>query len=126
MLKGTKAYSIFTGVCPKCHQESMYKTKNPYVLSDVLKINEKCSQCDTRYRIEPSFFYGSMYVSYGVGITFAVAAFVISNLIFNSSLLTAFIAIVVTVIFCGPIIMRLSRNIWINLFMSYDKNLVKK
>jgi hypothetical protein len=26
----------------------------------------------------------------------------------------------------GPIIMRLSRNIWINLFVSYDKNLLKK
>lgn len=126
MLKGTKIYSIFTGACPKCHQESMYETKNPYVLNDVLKINEKCSHCHTRYRLEPSFFYGSMYVSYGVGIAFAVAAFVISYLVFNSSLPTAFIAIVLTVIFLGPIIMRLSRNIWINLFMSYDENLVKK
>jgi len=126
MLKGTKVYAIFTGVCPKCHQESMYKTKNPYVLSDVLKINEKCSHCNTKYRLEPSFFYGSMYVSYGVGIAFAVAAFIISYLFLGSSLMTAFIAIVATVIVFGPIIMRLSRNIWINLFMSYDKNLVKK
>ncbi len=126
MLKGTKIYSIFTGACPKCHQESMYETKNPYVLSDVLKINEKCSHCHTRYRIEPSFFYGSMYVSYAVGIAFAVAAFVISYLFLGSSLMTAFIAIVATVIFCGPIIMRLSRNIWINIFMNYDKELVKK
>lgn len=126
MLKGTKIYSIFKGVCPKCHQESMYETKNPYVLSDVLKINEKCSHCDTRYRMEPSFFYGSMYVSYGVGIAFAVAAFVISYLFLSTSLLTAFISIVVTMILFGPIIMRLSRNIWINMFMSYDKNLIKK
>lgn len=126
MLKGTKVYGIFTGVCPKCHQESMYETKNPYVLSDVLKINEKCSHCNTKYRLEPSFFYGSMYVSYGVGIAFAVAAFVISYVFLNSSLMTAFIAIIMTIILCSPIIMRLSRNIWINLFMSYDKNLVKK
>lgn len=126
MLKGTKVYSIFTGACPKCHQESMYENKNPYALSDVLKINEKCSHCNTRYRLEPSFFYGSMYVSYGVGIAFAVAAFVISYSFLKSSLLTAFIVIVMTVIVCGPIIMRLSRNIWINLFMSYDKSLVKK
>lgn len=126
MLKGTKVYSIFTGVCPKCHQESMYETKNPYVLNNVLKINESCSKCGTRYRIEPSFFYGSMYVSYAVGIAFAVAAFVISYLFLNSTLTTAFIAIVVTLIVCGPIIMRLSRNIWINLFMNYDKNLVEK
>jgi len=126
MLKGTKIYSIFTGVCPKCHQESMYETKNPYILSDVLKINEKCSHCNTRYRLEPSFFYGSMYVSYGVGIAFAVTTFIISYLIFHTSLFTAFVAIVVTTIIFGPIIMRLSRNIWINLFMSYDKDLVKK
>ncbi|WP_323788484.1 DUF983 domain-containing protein [Psychroserpens sp.] len=126
MLKGTKVYSIFTGACPKCHQESMYENKNPYALSDVLKINDKCSHCNTRYRLEPSFFYGSMYVSYGVGIAFAVAAFVISYSFLKSSLLTAFIVIVMTVIVCGPIIMRLSRNIWINLFMSYDKSLVKK
>ena len=123
--KGTKLYSIFTGACPKCHQESMYENKNPYALSDVLKIKENCSQCNTKYRIEPSFFYGSMYVSYAVGIAFAVAAFVISYLIIGSNLMTAFIAIVITLVVFGPIIMRLSRNIWINMFMHYDKNLVK-
>ncbi|MDG5492750.1 DUF983 domain-containing protein [Psychroserpens sp. SPM9] len=126
MLKGTKIYSIFTGSCPKCHQESMYQTKNPYVLSDVLKINDHCSHCETRYRLEPSFFYGSMYVSYGVGIAFAVAAFIISYVMLETSLLTAFLSIVGTLVILGPIIMRLSRNIWINLFMSYDKSLVKK
>jgi uncharacterized protein (DUF983 family) len=124
--KGMKLYSILFGACPKCHQESMYVTKNPYVLADTLKINETCSHCHTRYRMEPSFFYGSMYVSYAVGIAFAVAAFVITYLIIETSLLTAFVAIILTLIGFMPIIMRLSRNIWINLFMSYDKNLVKK
>ena len=126
MLKGTKIYSIFMGACPKCHQESMYQTKNPYVLRDVLKINDNCSHCKLQYRLEPSFFYGSMYVSYGVGIAFAVPAFLISHLVFESSLITAFIAIVATMAVFGPIIMRLSRNIWINMFVAYDKNTAKK
>lgn len=124
--KGMKLYSILFGVCPKCHQESMYVNKNPYVLSEVIKMHDKCSHCNTKYQIEPSFFYGSMYVSYAVGIAFAVAAFIISYSIFESSLTTAFIAIVVTLIGFMPVIMRLSRNIWINFFMSYDKSLVKK
>lgn len=124
--KGMKLYSILFGSCPKCHQESMYVNKNPYVLSEALKMHERCSHCNTKYKIEPSFFYGSMYVSYGVGIAFAVAAFIISNVIFDSSLITAFIAIVLTLVGFMPIIMRLSRNIWINLFMSYDKELAKK
>ena len=124
--KGSKLYSIFTGVCPKCHEESMYINPNPYVLSETLKMHEKCSHCGTKYRIEPSFFYGSMYVSYGVGIAFAVAAFVISYLILGSTLTTAFIAIVGTLVAFGPIIMRLSRNIWINIFMHYDQSKVTK
>jgi uncharacterized protein (DUF983 family) len=124
--KGSKLYSIFTGACPKCHEESMYVNPNPYVLSDALKMHNKCSHCGTKYLIEPSFFYGSMYVSYGVGIAFAVAAFVISYLFLGSSLVTAFIAIVGTIVVFGPIIMRLSRNIWINMFIDFDKSLSKK
>jgi uncharacterized protein (DUF983 family) len=124
--KGMKLYSILFGVCPKCHQESMYVNKNPYVLSQTVKMHEKCSHCNTKYQIEPSFFYGSMYVSYAVGIAFAVAAFIISYNILESTLTTAFIAIVVTLIGFFPVIMRVSRNIWINIFMSYDKTLVKK
>ena len=121
-----KLYSILFGACPKCHQESMYTVKNPYVLSDTLKINDNCSNCKTKYRMEPSFFYGSMYVSYGVGIGFALVAFAVSYLMFESSRSVAFISIVVTLVVFMPIIMRLSRNIWINLFMSYDKSLTKK
>ncbi|WP_339893228.1 DUF983 domain-containing protein [uncultured Algibacter sp.] len=124
--KGTKLYSIFTGTCPKCHEASMFKNKNPYVLSEALSMHEKCSNCGTKYKIEPSFFYGAMYVSYGVGIAFAVAAFVISHFVFNASINYIFISIVATLIIFMPVIMRLSRNIWINFFMNYDKSLAKK
>ncbi|TYB78185.1 DUF983 domain-containing protein [Bizionia saleffrena] len=123
--KGSKLYGIFKGVCPKCHNESMYKNTNPYKLNDIFEMHDRCSHCNTRYKIEPSFFIGSMYVSYGLGIAFSVAAFVISYLFIGSSLTTAFVAIVVTLIGFMPIIMRLSRNIWINIFMSYDKILDK-
>lgn len=124
--KGSKLYSILTGTCPKCNEESMYVNPNPYALMDTLKIREKCSHCQTKYRLEPSFFFGSMYVSYGVGIAFSVAAFVISYFIFSSTLTTAFIAITATLVVFMPIIMRISRTIWINLFIHYDKSLANK
>lgn len=124
--KGTKLYSIFTGTCPKCHEESMFKNKNPYVLSEALSMYENCSNCGTKYKIEPSFFYGSMYVSYAVGIAFATAAFVISFYVFNASIDTIFISIIATLIVFMPVILRLSRTIWINFFMHYDKSLAKK
>ena len=123
--KGSKLYSILFGVCPKCHEDSMY-SKKPLLITDTLKINENCSNCHTKYRLEPSFFYGSMYVSYGLGVAFAVASFVISYLIFRSSLLTAFYCIIGTLVVLMPIIMRLSRNIWINMFMNYDSKLGRR
>jgi uncharacterized protein (DUF983 family) len=118
--KGNKLYSILTGSCPRCHEESMYLDKNPYHMSKIFKMHEKCSHCDLKYKIEPSFFYGAMYVSYGVGIAFAVAAFVIANLFLGASLIEAFIAIIITLIVFMPVIMRVSRNIWINIFIKYD------
>ncbi len=124
--KGSKLYSIIKGTCPKCHEESMYKNKNPYVISEVLDMHDTCSNCGTKYKIEPSFFYGAMYVSYAVGIAFATAAFVISFFVFNAGLDVMFISIIGTLVVFMPVIMRLSRNIWINFFMSYDKTLAKK
>ncbi|MGO3707429.1 MAG: DUF983 domain-containing protein [Mesonia hippocampi] len=124
-LKGTKLYSIFTGTCPVCHQEAMYKKSNPYRLGAIYDMHERCSHCHTKYKIEPSFFYGAMYVSYGVGVAFAVAAFIISYYFIGTSLMTSFYAIMGTLVAFMPIIMRLSRNIWINFFLHYDETKVK-
>lgn len=104
----------------------MYEKSNPYTLSKIFSMNERCSHCGLKYKIEPSFFYGAMYVSYGVGIAFAVAAFVISFLFLDASLPTTFIAIVGTLVVFMPVIIRLSRNIWINFFVKYDATLAKK
>lgn len=120
-LKGTKIYSILKGSCPVCQNESMYKESNAYKLGKIFQMHERCSHCNTKYKIEPSFFYGAMYVSYGVGIAFAVAAFVIGNLFLKLNLLHTFFTIVGTLIVFFPVILRLSRNIWINIFMHYDK-----
>ncbi|PRX52374.1 Protein of unknown function [Salegentibacter salegens] len=118
-LKGSKLYSILTGTCPVCHEESMYKESNPYKLNRVFDMHERCSHCGTKYKIEPSFFFGAMYVSYGVGIAFAVAAFVIAYFFLGGGLMTSFWVIIGTLVVFMPLIIRLSRNIWINLFLHY-------
>ena len=118
--KGSKLYSILTGTCPKCQNESMYLDKNPLHLGSVLKMNETCSHCGLKYQIEPSFFYGAMYVSYGLNVAIGIAAFIISYLFFGASIKTSFIIIIATLIVFFPIVLRWSRNIYINMFVSYD------
>lgn len=122
MLKGTKLYSIFTGTCPVCQEDKMYVESNPYKLNKIYDMHERCAVCHTKYKIEPSFFYGAMYISYGIGVAFAVAAFITSYFLIGLEVIPSFISIIVVLVLLGPIIMRLARNVWINLFLSYDKN----
>ncbi|QOG02353.1 DUF983 domain-containing protein [Flavobacterium sp. MDT1-60] len=118
--KGSKLNSILTGSCPKCQNESMYSDKNPLHLTKVLKMNENCNHCGLKYQIEPSFFYGAMYVSYGLNVAVGIAAFIISFVFFRASIEQSFLAIVITLIVLFPFVLRLSRNLYINMFVSYD------
>ncbi len=119
--KGSKFYSILTGTCPRCQNESMYEDKNILHLSKLIKMKENCSHCGLKYQIEPSFFYGAMYVSYGLNVAIGIAAFIISYMI-KPSVLTGFFSIMFALIVLFPWVMRLSRNIYINFFISYDQN----
>jgi uncharacterized protein (DUF983 family) len=118
--KGSKLYSILTGTCPKCMNESMYVDKNLLHIGSILKMHEKCSHCGLKYQIEPSFFYGAMYVSYGLNVAIGIATFIISYLFFKADIQTSFIAIIISLILSFPIVLRWSRNIYINMFVSYD------
>jgi uncharacterized protein (DUF983 family) len=118
--KGSKLYSILTGTCPKCQNESMYFDKNPLHLNNILKMHENCSHCGLKYQLEPSFFYGAMYVSYGLNVAIGIAAFIIAFVIFGTNLKIAFAIIIASLVLLFPFVLRWSRNIYINMFVSYD------
>jgi uncharacterized protein (DUF983 family) len=113
---------MITGCCPKCHEESMYLDTNPFNVLKIYAMHERCSHCKQVYQIEPSFFFGAMFVSYGLGVLIGISTFLLSFFVFQASLKTAFILIVVALILCNTLIMRLSRNIWINIFIHFDEN----
>ena len=120
--KGSKLYSILTGSCPKCNQESMYLRKNPFILKDLYKMHESCSHCKTKYMIEPSFFYGAMYVSYGITVGVGLALFILLDVVLKQSVTITFVGIIFGLIILMPVTARLARNIYINLFIHFDKD----
>ena len=123
MLKKTsKLHSILTGTCPRCHQKSMYKFKNPYNIAKLYQMQEYCGSCGFKYKIEPSFFYGAMYVSYGLTVAIGVAAFVIGSMLKKLNVNEALLIISAAIIVLMPITARLSRNIYIAMFVKYNPN----
>ncbi len=123
--KGSKLNSILTGSCPRCQKESMYVDQNLMHVQNCIKMNESCSNCGLKYQIEPSFFYGAMYVSYGLNVAVGIASFFITYLILHLSIKWSFIFIIISILILFPIVLRLSRSIYINMFVSYDESYIK-
>lgn len=124
--KKDKLYGIFKAKCPRCHRGEFFKFKYTYHPSKITKIHDNCPNCDLKYMIEPSFYYGAMYVNYGITVALSISTFLISKLIFNSSLLQSFTVIIFALILLAPINLRLSRIIWIHLFVEYEDKYANK
>ncbi|WP_299136512.1 DUF983 domain-containing protein [uncultured Tenacibaculum sp.] len=119
--KGSKLYSIFKSKCPQCHEGDFFKYRISINPKKITKLHDNCPNCNLKYMMEPSFFFGAMYINYGIAVALFVAIFIISKLFFGLSILQSFIAIIIVSFLLTPFSLRLSRIIWINLFVKYNK-----
>ena len=124
--KGSKLYSMFLAKCPVCHEGDLFTSK-AYDLKNFSDMHENCSHCGQKYQIEPSFFEGAMYVSYGMQVALLVTVFVGSKMLFDKvNPLYAMAFVIALALLLLPITFRHSRSIWINFFMSYDEEIVAR
>ncbi len=120
--KGTKLYSIVKGKCPKCNEGNFFAHNFTFNPSKVTKIHTNCSECNLKYMLEPSFFYGAMYVNYGITVAISIIVFTITKLYLEFPLLESFLSVFIALIILAPINLRAARIIWINMFIAFDKN----
>ncbi len=122
MKKGTKLYSILHFKCPQC-QEGSFLISTPYDLRKVGDIREECPVCHLKYAKEPGFYYGAMYVSYALGVALFVTIWASCNWFFTDVSVWLQIGLVVLFsIILGPYLFALSKIIWANMFIHYDKD----
>ena len=119
--RGTKIYSVLNGKCPRCHEGDFFKYKFTFNPSKITQLHDNCPKCNLRYMMEPSFFYGAMYINYGITVALSVVTFLIASLVFGAALLQSFAAIIVTLLLLTPLNLRLSRIIWINMFVKFER-----
>ncbi|MFY0600479.1 MAG: DUF983 domain-containing protein [Cyclobacteriaceae bacterium] len=110
--------------CPQCREGSMF-TNRAYDLRRFGKMPENCPKCDFRFEKEPGFFYGAMYISYGLSVAiFLVTVF--SLMIFGGDLplITYILAVSGVAILLYPLNFRYSRVIFVNIFggAKYNSN----
>ena len=62
--------------CPRCHEGNLFINKW-YNFPNGNKMVERCKVCGQRTEIEPGFFQGTGYVSYGLTVGFSLITFAI-------------------------------------------------
>lgn len=120
LLTGTKAYSILKNKCPQCHEGDLFVNRNVFS-KEFYKMHETCSVCSLKYERETGFYYGAMYVSYGVSVTYSIAIFLLYLITATNFDLEMYLLINGVSLFAlSTVILRLSRAIWINIFVKYQ------
>ncbi|HVA99543.1 MAG TPA: DUF983 domain-containing protein [Bacteroidia bacterium] len=123
MLQGTKLYSIIHNRCPRCHEGRFLVSNNPYNLKLAGKLANPCSVCGQNYELETGFYWGAMYVSYGINVLIFLIIWGTSVLVLpaNTNPWWYIGTITITEIILVPFTFRLARLIWINFFVDYEK-----
>lgn len=85
-----------------------------------MKMNDHCSCCGQSFMPEPGYYFGAMFVSYAINAGFFIGVWLGMYLLMEEISLTAMIvALLVVVLGLLPLTFRLSRVMWIYIFVRY-------
>ncbi|MES2388481.1 MAG: DUF983 domain-containing protein [Bacteroidota bacterium] len=92
-------------------------------------MNPTCESCSLRFQVEPGFFYGAMYVSYGFGVGAVAAVWIGLNFLANDPPLWIYmLAVAAVVLLSVPFSYRYARALYLFWFggVSYDADAPEK
>ncbi len=112
---------VINGTCPNCGKSKVFYDKGNSLTMRMPKMTKECPNCHYHFHRETGFYFGAMYVSYGITVAEMVTLMVI-RLILNGvfgmhiTLTQLFISIVVVLLGLWTFNYRVSRIIWLNIF----------
>lgn len=121
----SKVGAIFGMKCPRCHQGDLFETGS-FSFNKAFEMNEVCAGCGQKFMAEPGFYYGAMFISYGI--TGWLFLGVVSALIWGAglSINAAFGILLVFAAIFYVYFFRISRAIWIHIVVRFDKKIAQE
>lgn len=118
--------SMLSMKCPNCRKGHMYKNKSVFPLSEMLEMPEKCEVCGQKFELEVGFYYGTGYVSYALSVALYIFNFVwywaLIGLSYKDySIFYCLGTSTAIVLLLQPWLMRLSRVLYLYMFVKYGK-----
>lgn len=116
---------VLGGKCPHCGKEPLFHDKGSVFKFRMPKMSKECSSCGYNFHRETGFYFGAMYVSYGITVALMIAVMVarlLLNYLFDLqiTMLHSFYAIAVVILLSWTFTYRAARIMWLNIFYSED------
>lgn len=116
--------AILQTKCPRCHQGNMFSYQ-AINLANFDKMPESCSVCGLRYEIEVGFYWGAMYISYGLSVGIILLVAVLLYYLADDPPTWVYLTVVTVVILVStPLLFRYARVLMLYLFggVAYDQH----
>jgi len=112
--------SISQCTCPRCHTGRMFVKGKLTKPGSLFIMNKSCEHCNQSFEPEPGYYFGAMFISYAINTALFISIWVLLELIYPSYSLTLLLSlIIVSAILLFPYIFRVSRSMWIAIFIPY-------
>ncbi|WP_232825715.1 DUF983 domain-containing protein [Algoriphagus litoralis] len=86
-------------------------------------MHKNCERCGQSFDPEPGFYFGAMFVSYGINTALFIGVWVLLSIFVKDYSLTVLLSLLgITVILFLPLTYRISRAIWIAIFVRFQKS----
>jgi hypothetical protein len=118
-------WSLLTMKCPRCRRGSMFSNGNPWVLKQSMKMPKTCPECGQPFELEVGFWYGTGYISYFLSFLLSVVTLIAWWLVIGISTKdNRFFwwmgCNALFLVLLQPWLMRLSRVVYLYIFVHYD------
>ena len=115
--------SILSLRCPKCRMGHLFQSGKISRPGSLFIMHPACPHCKQSFEPEPGFYFGSMFVSYGINTALFLISWVALLFIYPDYTLTLLLGMLTAVVIISlPLSFRLSRSIWLALFVRFDPN----
>ncbi len=106
--------------CPRCRSANLFTSSSTFSFSGMTDMHQHCPHCGLKIEREPNFYYGAMYVSYGLSIAISIANYVIMAALLGSSMVVFLVVNALILLAAMPYTFRLARAMWIGFIVGYD------
>ena len=118
--------SIFGIKCPSCREGNMFEGSSYNFSLKSFDMPKHCSNCNVNLEPEPGFYFGAMFISYGITGWFSIFFIMFFHWYLKMELYSSFAILVVFLAFNFIWIYRFSRSIWAHIIIKYGTHNKKK